>query len=648
MSKHVLLCLSVCALVIGAAIVATADVPPLINYQGVLLKANGQPLTNATRDVTFTIFDVSTIGIGTAIWGPQTHTVTTDNNGSFSVLLGSLDPILDAKFDEPDRWLAIQICDPPSIPCPGAEIDPRIRLTTVPYAFRTNTLEGAKGGRVYGRMAFLRARKSPQLPMGDTHICDTCMAIVFNLDSNVASISFYDSSGNTTVHIDADGSAFFAGPVQSGNNSLITDGPNDRIISTTGEINLGRDPGTGSFSDVKVGVGTQNPAFTLDVNGTAQMTGFKMPTGAISGNVLISDAAGVGTWLPAAGGADNDWTLGTPGNDVLFTIGAWGIARDGNTLFGTGDFTHVNLGVSSTTGASGQNYNYATVSGGQDNTASNTHATVGGGFQNTASGERATVSGGGGNSASAFHSAVGGGFLNGASGLSSTVAGGERSIASNIASTVGGGYDNTASGNRSTVSGGWDNTASGDLSSVGGGVSNTASGVSATVPGGNNNGASGDYSFAAGRLAKAIHSGSFVWADGTGAAFTSTAANEFLVRASGGVGFYGGNVGIGTQAIAYRFEVAGPVMMENSGVPVTAVDHAGIYAVGAGASTETWTIDAAGNTTQLSPHDPETGEWIFYSKNVKTGRVVRVDMERMVRKIEELTGESFMVETWEQ
>ncbi|MGH8015828.1 MAG: hypothetical protein ACREBV_06520 [Candidatus Zixiibacteriota bacterium] len=37
-----------------------------------------------------------------------------------------------------------------------------------------------------------------------------------------------------------------------------------------------------------------------------------------------------------------------------------------------------------------------------------------------------------------------------------------------------------------------------------------------------------------------------------------------------------------------------------------------------------------------------------YSKNTKTGRVVRVDMERLVKKIEELTGETFMMESWEE
>ncbi len=60
---------------------------------------------------------------------------------------------------------------------------------------------------------------------------------------------------------------------------------------------------------------------------------------------------------------------------------------------------------------------------------------------------------------------------------------------------------------------------------------------------------------------------------------------------------------------------------------------------------EMFVYDAAGNATLISPHDIETGEWIFYSKNVKTGLVVRVNMERLIKKIEELTGEKF-IEEW--
>ena len=104
--------------------------------------------------------------------------------------------------------------------------------------------------------------------------------------------------------------------------------------------------------------------------------------------------------------------------------------------------------------------------------------------------------------------------------------------------TIGGGGLNTvgANGTFATVGGGAQNIANKQGATVGGGAGNTATGFQATVPGGNGNTAAGDNSFAAGTGAKANHDGAFVWADDTGSSFASTAANQFLIQASGGVG----------------------------------------------------------------------------------------------------------------
>jgi hypothetical protein len=60
-----------------------------------------------------------------------------------------------------------------------------------------------------------------------------------------------------------------------------------------------------------VGIG-QVPTAKLDVNGTAQMTGFKMATGAASTYVLTSDVNGVGTWQAVpSGGSGGSLTGGT-------------------------------------------------------------------------------------------------------------------------------------------------------------------------------------------------------------------------------------------------------------------------------------------------------------------------------------------------
>jgi hypothetical protein len=100
---------------------------------------------------------------------------------------------------------------------------------------------------------------------------------------------------------------------------------------------------------------------------------------------------------------------------------------------------------------------------------------------------------------------------------------------------VGGGVHNEATDTGAAIAGGRENTAGYDAA-VGGGYGNNASGSRATVPGGELNTASGHTSFAAGRRAQAVHVGAFVWADNQDADFNSTGANDFILRAQGGVG----------------------------------------------------------------------------------------------------------------
>ena len=132
---------------------------------------------------------------------------------------------------------------------------------------------------------------------------------------------------------------------------------------------------------------------------------------------------------------------------------------------------------------------------------------------------------------------------------SATIGGGGASgnpnLVTDIFGTIGGGINNQAGnddGNTSLQQG----------ATVGGGQDNTASGMDSTVPGGRFNNADGDYSLAAGRRAKANFDGSFVWGDSTDADFASTANDQFLIRAGGGVG-------IGTTAPATALDVAGDV-----------------------------------------------------------------------------------------
>jgi hypothetical protein len=81
------------------------------------------------------------------------------------------------------------------------------------------------------------------------------------------------------------------------------------------------------------------------------------------------------------------------------------------------------------------------------------YASVSGGDYNTASGAGSSVSGGDYNTASGTLSSVSGGNNNTAGGEASSISGGGYNWASVAVSSISGGYDNTASGNYSAVSG---------------------------------------------------------------------------------------------------------------------------------------------------------------------------------------------------
>ncbi|MCB1098558.1 MAG: tail fiber domain-containing protein [Verrucomicrobiae bacterium] len=166
--------------------------------------------------------------------------------------------------------------------------------------------------------------------------------------------------------------------------------------------------------------------------------------------------------------------------------------------------------------------------------------------------------------------------------------------------TISGGYENeieTLGQAASTISGGWNNhVLRSGFSVIGGGSSNgientldgatLAYGVIAggsqnslidvkcgTIPGGEDNFVSGDYGFAAGRRARAEHAGTFVWGDSTDEFFTSTAANQFLVQAMGGVGI---NTNAPVTALTVQTPNGRGITHTNGDVRLeTYVDHRG-------------------------------------------------------------------------
>nr|BAR35751.1 unnamed protein product [uncultured Mediterranean phage uvMED] len=75
--------------------------------------------------------------------------------------------------------------------------------------------------------------------------------------------------------------------------------------------------------------------------------------------------------------------------------------------------------------------------------------------------------------------------------------------------------------------------------------------------------------------------------------------------------------------------------------PSGVTNRASLYSKDVSSSAELFVRDEAGNVTQISPHNTE-GEWVYYSENSITGKRFKVNMEKMIRKLQEITGENFI------
>jgi hypothetical protein len=97
----------------------------------------------------------------------------------------------------------------------------------------------------------------------------------------------------------------------------------------------------------------------------------------------------------------------------------------------------------------------------------------------------------------------------------------------------------------------------------------------------------------------------------------------------------GGNFKIGGSADRATTEGTNQLVLFNGTAPVgTLTNGVSFYS----ASGEARVMDAAGNSTLLSPHDQTTNEWIFHSKHTPTGKVLKIDVERLLKFVNDHFG----------
>lgn len=103
-----------------------------------------------------------------------------------------------------------------------------------------------------------------------------------------------------------------------------------------------------------------------------------------------------------------------------------------------------------------------------------------------------------------------------------------------------------------------------------------------------------------------------------------------------------GNLKIAGTAVRGTTEGTNHLDIFDGAAPVgTLTDGISLYSTAG----ELRVMDAAGNATLLSPHDRKTNEWIYDSVDTRTGRRLRIDMERMLKMLNEVFGWNFIHET---
>jgi len=482
-------------------------------YQGRL--GVGADAANGIYDLKFSLYDAA--NSGNLVAGPVTNSDVSISNGLFTVNMD----LGTGAFTGGDRWLKISARSN----AVGAFVDlsPLQQITATPYAITAGNLNGA-----------------------------------------LSSSQFAGTYGNVLNFTNA-GNSF------AGNGSGLT-GLTATTLGGFGPESFWKLLGNGGTTAGVNFVGTtDNVPLELKVNG---QRAFRLePTtnspnliGGYAGNIAESNLLGV----TISGGGPNAVRDASPrgsdyashfssiGGGINNVVGSWcghsTISGGATNLIGTFD----GGGANNTIGGGAFNKIYESVStvisGGQGNAiygddhGFNFYCTIGGGSGNSIFGYTSestsgvTIAGGRTNDVAygSYDATIGGGRNNTVVSYSpqATIAGGSDNLIWRYSegATIGGGQSNVVSifipfGNPPLYPYSY--------GTIAGGQSNQVTGSYGAIPGGNNNVAT-NYAFAAGRRAKALKPGSFVWADGTDVDYAPSLSavggqsNSFNVRATGG------------------------------------------------------------------------------------------------------------------
>ena len=543
-------------------------------YQGQLMESGDA--ANGAYDLRFYLYNASSNG--SIVAGPLTNSATAVSNGLFTVTLDFGD-----VFEGTNFWLHIGVRTNGT--ANFTALDPRQQLTPTPYAIFANTSSNLAGnlpasqlsGTVSSANLAGTYRNAVTLDNAANQISGSFTGNGANVTNvNAAALNglqaanFWQTAGNSGTSAGVN----FAGTVDNqpfeihvnglralrleptANNANISNALNVIQGSPANYVLPGVQGATigGGGAPFYFGYGTSNSvADNFDtigggVNNHIQSNAFESTISGGNGNSILSGAMRstiAGGWANTIA-SDHSFIAGGVQDTIQVASSYSAIGGGAANLIETNDEGATIAGGYDNVIEPGSGF--SAVCGGWGNIiqADSSFCFIGSGFENGIETNNfyATMAGGSGNTIQpgSGYSFIGGGESNIISSDSSwsSIAGGYGNIASGNSATVGGGNGNTASASFATVCGGIGNIASGTYATLLGGDYNIASGPGAMVLGGNGDFASGIDSLAAGTAAQAAHDGAFVWADDSPSYFSSTAANGFFVRCTGGVKFVTG------------------------------------------------------------------------------------------------------------
>jgi hypothetical protein len=285
-----------------------ADIPKLINYQGMLTDNEGDPLTG-TYDITFRIYNASSEG--DKRW-EETQTGVAVTDGLFNVILGGATVGgIDLDFAE-EYWLDITV---------GAEHMPeRLRFTSVGYAYRARIADSATvavsaptGGGWTDEGTVIRLETDTDKVMIGTG--NPAEKLHVNGDIRLSSdgdISFVDD--NTRIY-------------ENGDDLLLT-ADDDIFLYPDDDIYIAVD-NSPSWIQIdpggqKLGIGTTEPLTTTHIRKSALL----LPAEAVhSDKVIVEDVDAVlGLYSSPGGSSGSAITFGEVNGGAL--VDKWGIVRE--------------------------------------------------------------------------------------------------------------------------------------------------------------------------------------------------------------------------------------------------------------------------------------------------------------------------------